>query len=159
PDWITALYDMDTACKPACSVFGPYAFFAQQYDSLAAISSIGRSNYKAMVLTLRKRYSSGSQFDVNYTLSQSRDTGSQVERGSAFGNFFNGGYSGFLVNSFDPQSNYGTSDFDLRHQFNANWLAELPFGRGRRWGNSATGPLHQLIGDWSIAGLVRWTSG
>src|SRR5262249_28180935 len=58
-----------------------------------------------------------------------------------------------------PQSNYGTSDFDLRHQFNANWLAELPFGRGRRWGNSATGPLHQLIGDWSIAGLVRWTSG
>ena len=42
PDWITALYDMDTSCAPACSKFGPYAYFAEQYDSLAAISSIGR---------------------------------------------------------------------------------------------------------------------
>ncbi len=56
PDWITALYDLDTSCSPACSVFGPYAYFAEQYDSLAAISSIGRSNYHAMLLTLRKRY-------------------------------------------------------------------------------------------------------
>ena len=31
PDWITALYDMDTACRPACSIFGPYAYFAEQY--------------------------------------------------------------------------------------------------------------------------------
>lgn len=159
PDWITALYEMDTACTPACSIFGPYAYFAEQYDSLAAISSIGRSSYHAMALTLRRRYADGLQFDVNYTLSESKDMGSQVERGSAFGNFANGGQSGFLVNSFDPESNYGTSDFDLRHQINANWLVELPFGRGRRFGPSAGGVLNQVIGDWSIAGLVRWTSG
>jgi len=30
PDWITALYDMDTACRPACSIFGSYAYFAEQ---------------------------------------------------------------------------------------------------------------------------------
>ena len=58
--------------------------------------------------------------------------GSQVERGSAFGNFSDGGYSGFLINSFDPELNYGISDFDVRHQINANWLAELPFGQGKR---------------------------
>ena len=159
PDWITALYDMDTACDPACSKFGPYAFFAEQYDSLAAISSIGRSNYNGLNMTLRRRLSNGVQFDLNYTLSKSEDMGSQVERGSGFGNFSNGGSTGFLVNSFDPELNFGTSDFDVRHQINANWLAELPFGQGRRFGRGAGGVLNQLIGDWSIAGLMRWTSG
>ena len=111
-------------------MFGPFAYFIEQYDSLAALSSIGRSNYHAMILTLRKRYSHGMQFDVNYTLSQSKDIGSHVERGSAFGNFGNGGYTGFLINSWDPELNYGISDFDVRHQINVNWIWDLPFGQG-----------------------------
>jgi hypothetical protein len=159
PDWITALYDMDTSCDPACSKFGPYAYFAEQYDSLAAISSIGRSNYNGLNITLRRRFADGVQFDVNYTLAKSEDMGSQVERGSGFGNFSNGGNTGFLVNSFDPELNFGTSDFDVRHQVNTNWLAELPFGQGRRFGGGAGSVVNQLIGDWSIAGLMRWTSG
>ncbi len=159
PDWITALYDMDTSCDPACSKFGPYAYFAEQYDSLAAISSIGRSNYNALNLTLRRRFADGVQFDFNYTLAKSEDMGSQVERGSAFGNFSNGGNSGFLVNSFDPELNYGTSDFDIRHQINANWLVELPFGQGKRFGSGVNGFVNQIIGDWSVAGLMRWNSG
>ena len=159
PDWITALYDMDTSCVPACSKFGPYAYFAEQYDSLSAISSIGRSNYNGMNLTLRRRYSNGVQFDINYTLSKSMDMGSQVERGSSFGNFSNGGNTGFLINSFDPELNYGRSDFDVRHQVNTNGLMELPFGQGRRFGGGVGNALNALIGDWSVAGLLRWTSG
>lgn len=159
PDWMTALYDMDTACSPSCSIFGPYAYFAEQYDSLGAVSSVGRSNYHAMLLTLRKRYRDGLQFDINYTLSKAQDMGSEVERGSAFTNFDNGGYSGFLINSFDPESSYGPSDFDVRHQINANWVADLPFGRGRHFGRNMGGVLNHVVGDWSVAGLIRWTSG
>ena len=159
PDWITALYDLDTSCSPACSKFGPYAYFAEQYDSLAAISSIGRSNYNGMNVTLRRRLSSGVQFDINYTLAKSEDMGSQVERGSGFGNFSNGGNTGFLINSFDPELNYGTSDFDVRHQINTNWLAELPFGQNKRYGGGVSNAVNQLIGDWAVAGLMRWTSG
>ena len=125
---------MDTSCAPACSNFGPFAYFAEQYDSLAAISSIGRSNYNAMIHDAAAAVHHGLQFDVNYTLSQSTDMGSQVERGSAFGNFGNGGYTGFLINSFDPELNYGTSDFDVRHQVNTNWICDLPFGQGRKFG-------------------------
>ena len=159
PDWITALYDMDTSCSPACSKFGPYAYFAEQYDSLSSISSIGRSNYNGMNLTLRRRFSDGIQFDINYTLAKSDDMGSQVERGSSFSNFSNGGNTGFLINSFDPELNYGRSDFDVRHQVNTNWLAELPFGQGKRYGGGVSNGVNALIGDWSIAGLMRWTSG
>ncbi|HSC26627.1 MAG TPA: carboxypeptidase-like regulatory domain-containing protein [Vicinamibacterales bacterium] len=159
PDYITSLWLIDQFCDPACSKFGSYSYFMEQYDSLASISSIGRSNYHAMILTLRKRYSKGLQFDVNYTFSDSKDLGSNVERGSAFGNYGAGGYSGFLLNSWDPELNYGTSDFDVRHQLNTNWIWDLPFGQGRRYGGGASGFANQIIGDWSIAGLMRLTSG
>ena len=79
PDWITALWAADQFCSPGCSIYGPFAYFNQQYDSLAGISSIGRSNYNAMVVTLRKRYSAGVQFDVNYTLGYAKDHGSLLE--------------------------------------------------------------------------------
>ncbi|MDP1568982.1 MAG: carboxypeptidase-like regulatory domain-containing protein [Vicinamibacterales bacterium] len=159
PDYITSLWLMDQLCVPSCSKFGPYAYFNRQYDSLAALSSIGRSNYHSLQVSLRKRFSQGFQYDVNYTLSQSKDLGSQVERGSAFGNFAAGGYSGFLVNSWDPDSNYGNSDFDVRHQVNLNWIADLPFGQDRRFGSGASNAVNTIIGDWSLAGLMRWTSG
>lgn len=159
PDYITGLWLMDQFCSPACSKFGPFAYFNRQYDSVAALSSIGRSNYHAMILTLRKRYAQGLQFDVNYTLSRSKDMGSNVERGSAFGNFGAGGYSGFLINSWDPEINYGISDFDVTHQMNFNFIWDLPFGQGRRFARNASGIVNQIIGDWSIAGLTRWTSG
>src|SRR5262249_41107941 len=32
-------------------------------------------------------------------------------------------------------------------------------GRTRRYGSNANGFVNQFIGDWSIAGLARWTSG
>jgi hypothetical protein len=159
PDYITALYNADESCFPACSRFGPFSYFAEQYDSLAAQSSIGYSDYDALQLTLRRRFKDGYQFDLNYTLARGRDNGSELERGSAFDNFGSGGYSGFLVNSFEPDLNYSYSDFDVRHQINVNWLAELPFGQGRRFGGGAGTLSNAIIGDWSIAGIGRWSSG
>jgi hypothetical protein len=159
PDYITALITADEGCFPACSRFGPFAYFAEQYDSLAAHSSIGRSEYDAMQLTLRRRFNNGYQFDLNYTLARGKDHASETERGSAFGNFGSGGYSGFLVNSFEPDLNYSYADFDVRHQVNVNWLAELPFGEGKRWGGNASPVVNAIIGNWSVAGIGRWSSG
>ena len=111
----------------------------------------GGREYNAMQLTFRQRYSNGYQFDLNYTLARGKDHGSEVERGSAFDNFGAGGYSGFLVNSFDPDLNYSYSDFDVRHQINVNWLASCRSARARSSGG-AHGSINAIIGDWSIAG-------
>ena len=64
--------------------------------------------------------------------------GSQVERGSSFRNPATAAAPA-LVNSFDPELNYGTSDFDVRHQVNTNWLAGFPFGQGKRFAGGASG--------------------
>jgi len=159
PDYITSLWLMDQFCFPACSKFGEFAYFSEQYDSLAALSSLGRANYNALVVTLRKRYSDGYQFDLNYTLSQSKDMGSNAERGGAFGNYGAGGYSGFLINTWEPELNYGISDFDVTHLVNASGIWDLPFGQGRKFAPNANPALDALIGSWSVASVVRWNSG
>ena len=81
-------------------------------------------------------------------------------RRARFGNFSNGGNSGFLINSFDPELNYGISDFDVRHQININGAGRTAV-RPRASAGAATSAafVNHLIGDWSVAGLMRLTSG
>ena len=64
-----------------------------------------------------------------------------------------------MVNAFAPNQNRGVSDFDTTHQFNANWIAELPFGRGKHFARDAGSVLDAFIGGWQLSGLIRWTSG
>jgi hypothetical protein len=82
-----------------------------------------------------------------------------VEQGASFGQGGLGGYSGFIMNSWDPDLQYSNADYDIRHQINVNGLMELPFGRGRRWGSEMPGALNAILGDWAIAGIWRMTSG
>ena len=159
PDYITALYVADEFCFPACSRLGEFAFFAPQYDSLAVQSSVGRSEYDALQLSLRKRFSAGYQFDVNYTLGYAKDHGSQVESADTFTTFDNGGYTGFLLDSWSPDKQYGSADFDVRHLVNLNWIAEMPFGRGRKWGGNVPAVVNAVIGEWATAGVLRWSGG
>jgi len=159
PDWMTALWVADEFCFPACATTGPFTFFNKQYDSLAAESSIARSEYNALQLSFRKRFTHGYQFDVNYTFAHARDHGSSTETGSFFTSFDNGGYTGFAIDTWDLDKQWANADFDIRHQVNVNWIAELPFGHGKPIGGGAPGWANAFIGDWSVAGVWRWTSG
>ena len=160
----TALQNLDTPytytgdlCYPACSTvngqYGPYHFFSPQFNSLYAWRSIGVSSYHGMLVSLRHRMASGLQFDFNYTLSKSMDMGSDAERITEWG-----GLGGTIINAWSPRQKYGLSDFDARHQINANWTYELPVGRGKHWGGSWNGFLNHLAGGWAISGLARWAN-
>ena len=159
PDHITFLFYADLDCDPACPVTGPSTFFNSQFASLAAQSTVARAEYNALQLSLRKRYSDGYQFDLNYAYGVSKDHGSGIERGDSYTDFFSGGYTGFLINSWDPDQQYSYSDFDVRHQINFNWVADFPWGRGRKFGTDMPGWADAVVGGWSTAGLLRWTSG
>jgi len=126
-----------------------------QFTSMYAWSSVGKSNYNALQVSLRKQLSSGIQFDFNYTFSKSIDITSAAGRVG-----YNQGLNGSqLVNAFSPNQNRAVSDFDTTHQINANWITELPFGKGRTFARNAHGVLDAIIGGWQISGLARWTSG
>jgi Carboxypeptidase regulatory-like domain len=136
------------------SKYGANAFFNSQFHSLYAWRSIGNSNYHALQVTVRKRLSQGVQFDFNYTYSKSIDLSSDAERIDAYS-----GLGGQVINSWDPKALRAVSDFDARHQLNANWIIELPFGKGRHFAGSSHGALESVIGGWQLSGLARWTSG
>jgi hypothetical protein len=136
------------------TIGGANSFFNSQFHSLYAWRSIANANYNAMQLNLRKTMSQGIQFDFNYTYSKSIDLQSDAERVDAWS-----GLGGDIINSWAPNSLRAVSDFDTTHQFNVNWLAELPFGKGKPVAPNAHGFVQAVIGGWQLSGLARWTSG
>lgn len=146
---------------PLCQYYptpGPNSFYNPQYVSLFTLRSIGFSNYNALQATLRHQMSHGFQFDFNYTYSKSIDLCSDAERSGNYGYLnFNGGCQVF--NAWSPNLFRAVSDFDTTHQLNANWVVELPFGRGRAIGYHIGRALDAAIGGWRLSGLFRWTSG
>jgi hypothetical protein len=132
-----------------------YRFYHDQYSSLFAWRTIGVSNYNSLQVTLHKRFGHGLQGDLNYTWSKSLDLTSQVERAPSAGivNFAQ------IINSWSPRQLWGVSDYDATHQVNGNWLAEIPFGHGRRFASGTNRWIDAAIGGWQLSGLLRWTSG
>jgi Carboxypeptidase regulatory-like domain len=153
-----ALFIIDSACFPACATINgvttPNAFYPPQFSTLYGWSSFGKSGYNAGQFTLRSKPTHGVQFDFNYTYSKSLDTGSDAERVPTFG-----GISGAIVNTWAPNQLFGPSDFDIRHSINSNWLADLPFGKGKRFGSNWNRAVDTVIGGWQVTGLLRWSTG
>ncbi len=127
---------------------GDFTFFQPQFASLPAWTNLGGSNYHALQLTVRKRLSHGLQFDFNYTFSKSIDNASAVEN--------SGRLTGQIADAFFPRNGRSASSFDLRHQMSANWIYELPFGRGRWLAHDVPGWVNQVIGGWQTSGIIRW---
>ena len=131
----------------------------QQLTTSYAWSSIGRSDYHALQATLRKQIGRGLQFDLNYTYSKSIDITSAAARLGYSGTDNIGAPGSRLVNAFAPRDVRAVSDFDTTHQINANWIADLPFGKGRAVARNASSALDAFIGGWQLSGLARWTTG
>ena len=108
----------------------------------------GYTNYHALQLELRRQLRNGVMGQVNYTLSDSRSNSagtSQVR------------FEPFLDNA-RPELNEGRTPFHVTHVMNANLIAELPFGAGKRWLNRG-GLSEWLAGGWQASTIIHWQSG
>ena len=160
----TGFYKGANSAPNCIVVTGCYTFFANQFPSLPVWENLGSSNFHGLTLSLRKRFTRDFTFDFNYTWSHSIDIGSAAE-----GNLNNpfqptdesGGSNtaGNIINTFRREQNRGSSDFDIRQQFNLNGIWDLPFGRGKRFGADAPGWLNQFIGGWQLSGITRYRTG
>lgn len=134
----------------ANGLLAPNVGMSAQFGSNIYISNQGASSYDGMLVSLRKRFSHNLQFDLNYTWSHSIDNGSSV---------VNTVVGGLVCDLRDLRVCRGNSDFDIRHLWNANFIYELPFGRGQRFGSGAPGWLNQIIGGWEVTGIFTARSG
>lgn len=151
-DITSALLDLDELCD-TCSTLGPNSMFNAQYASLFAYRSLGKGNYHAMQWVVRKRFSSGLQFDFNYTWSKSIDLTSSAE--SDFG----ASSYAVLLNPYNTKLNKGVSDFDVTHSVSGFAVYQLPFGKGKMFAGNVNKIADAFIGGWQLAGLYNVTTG
>jgi hypothetical protein len=133
---------------------GRFTFYNPQYAALFGWRSTSAANYHAMQVNLQHQMRHGFQFDFNYTFSKSIDLASDAERVLSYG-----GLGDQVINTWDPNAGRAVSTFDATHQFNANGIWELPFGKGKRLAGNANRGLDAVIGGWQLSGLFRMTSG
>jgi hypothetical protein len=100
----------------------------------------GISNYSALQLQARKRFSHGLTLTASYTWSHSLD------EQSGLGLFFTGN------NALSPRSNYASSDFDQTHVFLVNYSYQLP----KVTQNKALG---YVLNGWMLGGQTVAQSG
>ena len=169
--WSCGLFALDTSPVPGAggvptpwnSTVDPqgdgFVLFQPQFSQIGAWTNWANSNYHSLQVTVRKNVGFGS-FAFNYVYSKSIDNDSSAENSDLLNpNVSNGTVQGLIQNPFEPGLNRGASDFDLRHNFNGFVVVDLPFGKGHRWGNSASRALDAVIGGWEITSAGRWRSG
>jgi len=138
------------AAMYADGFLNPNVGMSSQFGTNIYISNQGASTYNGLLVSLRKRFSKGLQFDLNYTFSNSIDNGSSV---------VNTVSGGLVCDLRNLRVCRGPSDFDIHHLFNANFIYELPFGKGKTFGKDAHGWLNQIIGGWEVTGIYTQRSG
>ena len=69
------------------------------------------------------------------------------------------GAGGGHQNARDLDADRSNSLTDVRHRYVANWLYELPFGRGKRYLGSSSGIVNAVLGDWQVGGVLTIQSG
>jgi hypothetical protein len=130
--------------------FAPGIGLSPQFDTNVYVTNKSYSSYNGLLATLHKKYSSGLQFDLNYTYSHS------IDNASVAANSF---FSDFVCDITDLRVCNGDSDFDVRHSISMTGIYELPFGKGKMFGGTASGWLNQIIGGWTISGIESWHTG
>jgi hypothetical protein len=160
--WANPLQMLDTNLTPGNSPWNRrvdpqqdgYVLFQPQFNSLPTYFNYGSSNYHGLQISVR-RNAGGASFGANYALSKSIDNGSAAENQD----LTVGSGTGLIPDAFQSKAHRARSDFDLRHNFNAYGVFDLPIGRGRALGREARGLLNQLIGGYALTGVWRWRSG
>ncbi len=108
----------------------------------------GESSYKGAEFAVRKRMSQGYSFALGYTLSESRDWGAE-HLGAQ-------GSPSFPQDARSLEAWEGPSDYDTRHRFGSNFIADLPFGEGKPW--AQTGVPAAILGGWTVSGIYSFGS-
>jgi hypothetical protein len=166
PSWSCALLPLDTdpaffgVPSPWNASVDPqrdgFVLFQKQFSSLPGWTNFANSHYHSLQFSVRQSLKNAA-FGVNYVWSKSIDNDSSGENADTTGAGTT--LTGLIQNPFDLRLGRGLSDFDLRHNINANWVLTLPFGRGQHFGGSSNKLVDALIGGWEVSGTYRFHTG
>ncbi len=142
----TQVNGYQTVCQ---GCFAPFPFGQPKdarFGPVTQLSTGANSHYNGLQLTADKRLGHGIQVQTNYTWSRCMDTVS------------NGGFLPFAAGAIlsplpgDLGRQYGPCDYDVRHNFTAQYVYQLPMKFRNRI-------LARTLNGWQVSGTVFWHSG
>jgi hypothetical protein len=114
------------------------------FGNIQYIEPSASSNYHSLQTSLQRRYTKGLLLGVNYTWSKVLGTVSVDLPGV-------GGF-GAPHNLDQRRANYGVLDFDRPHNFNVNFVWDLPRGTSNQG-------LGYVLNGWQLSGIYRYQTG
>jgi len=140
-----------------------------QFGNINAGVLEGKNRYNAGVIEWTKRVSHGVGGRVSYTYSNLKDN--QIGEG----NFYSAGGTNPFNNynyiasmpactttnfaaCYNPDADYGTSLLDVPHRVIIAPMAELPFGKGKKWGSNSDAA-DWIAGGWTLVAAINLQSG
>jgi len=139
-----------TPANPTVAGRKPYPNFGVYIDSTWS----GTSKYNGLNAKIEHH---GRALLATFAYTWSKSTDSKSAAAGIGASQYNG-WQGFLDNH-NPGLDYGRSDFDVDHRAVASFVWNLPFGKGERYGNSASGATNAIIGGWQVNGIYIWQHG
>jgi hypothetical protein len=133
----------------------PGVGLSPQFGTSLYITNKGYSNYNGLLATLHHKMTHGLEFDLNYTWSHALDNIS-APANEAFGS---NGAGGIMCDAINISVCYGNSDFDIQQAITADWVYELPVGRGKAFGTAMPRWADEVVGGWAVSGLSSWRTG
>jgi hypothetical protein len=117
---------------------------------LNGTASFGYGNYAGLTAKLEKRFSAGLQFMTAYTYGHAlANSGTTLSGSVGYGEPDNTNYA----------KGYASAPWDIRHNFVANFVYDIPFGRGKKFGAGLSRPVSALVGNWQINGILTLHTG
>jgi len=110
-----------------------------QFTGISTTVPVGNGLYESGAARIERRFHSFTLL-ANYTWSK------LLERTT-------------LLNDSQTTPAKGISTSDIPQRVSIAFLAELPFGKGRRWGQNWHGIVNGVLGGWQVQGIIQAQSG
>jgi hypothetical protein len=144
--YLTQVNGYQTVCQ---GCFAPFPYgqpLDPRFGAVTQLNTGANSHYNGLQMTLEKRMGHGLELQANFTWSRCMDT---VSNGG-FLSFSSAGILSPLPGELGRQ--YGPCDYDVRQNFSAQYVYQLPLKvHGRILGYALNG--------WQVSGTVFWHTG
>jgi hypothetical protein len=119
--------------------------FGSQFAEVDTKATNGSDNYNALQMTVNRRFSAGLTVGSQWTWAHSLGTTAGSNEALT------------QSNPFNLKADYGNNNFDVRHNFNATALYDLPIGANQHW--KVSGVADAFLGGWQVGGIVNARTG
>ena len=133
-------------CGIASAPYGPFT-------TVANINDIGRAIYNSLQVKAETKSARHGLYGlVSYTFARNMDSGFSDGVGTSLG-------ATYYPLPGTKHADWALSQVNLKHNFSASIIYDLPFGKGKQFGNNWSGATNAVLGGWEVDVIQKLTSG